>query len=142
MARMYLRKTLSGFVPVDEPSLEVFRKYKVGDTYRADVFKPRNYESHKLCFALLQLTYQNQERWTDFDDFRKAVAMAAGHTRELLTVSGEVIMLPGSLSFDALDEIEFSKVFGAMMSICADILGLTRPDLQAEVDRYASEIAA
>jgi len=139
MARLYLKKTLRGFEPADEPSMELWRKYKVGETYRADVVKPRSYQHHKLCFALLNLTYANQERWTDFESFRKAIAIAAGHTEELVTVHGEIIRLPKSLSYDALDEVEFTQVFSAMMNVCAEILGLTAPELEPEVSRYCNE---
>lgn len=142
MARMYLRKNLSGFVPADEPSMEIARKFKVNEIYRADVVKPRSYQHHKLCFALLNLTYANQERYSNFEDFRKAVAIAAGHTEELVTLHGEIVRLPASLSYDSLDEVEFTKVFAAMMTVCSELLGVERPDLQMEVDRYAGEIAA
>jgi hypothetical protein len=142
MARMYLRKNLSGFVPADEPSMEIARKFKVNEIYRADVVKPRSYQHHKLCFALLNLTYANQERYSNFEDFRKAVAIAAGHTEELVTLHGEIVRLPASLSYDTLDEVEFTRVFAAMMTVCSELLGVERPDLQMEVDRYAGEIAA
>lgn len=139
MARLYLKRTLRGFEPADEPSAELCRKYKQGEVYRADVVKPRSYQHHKLCFALLTLTYQNQERYTDFESFRKAVTMAAGHTEELITIHGEIIRLPKSISYDALDEVEFTQVFGAMMNVCAEILGLTAPELEPEVSRYCNE---
>lgn len=140
MARLYLRKTLSGFAPADEPSADLAKKYKIGEVYRADVVKPRSYQHHKLCFALLNLTYSNQERYSNFEDFRKAVAIAAGHTEELVTLHGEIIRLPASLSYDSLDEITFTQVFGAMMTVCAEILGgLGRDELEAEVSKYCDE---
>lgn len=139
MARLYLKKTLRGFEPADEPSMELWKKYKQGEVYRGDIVKPRSYQHHKLCFALLNLTYANQDRWSSFENFRKAVAIAAGHTEELLTVHGEIIRLPKSLSYDALDEVEFTQVFGAMMTVCAEILGMEAPDLEPEVSRYADE---
>jgi hypothetical protein len=139
MARLYLKKTLRGFEPADEPTLEAWKKYKTGEIYRGDVVKPRSYKHHKLCFALLNLTYLNQEQWKDFESFRKAVAIAAGHTEELVTVDGEIVYLPKSLSYDALDEIEFTAVFGAMMTVCCRILGVGSSELEAEVSRYADE---
>lgn len=139
MARVYLKRTLRGFEPADEPSLELWKKYKQGEVYRGDIVKPRSYQHHKLCFALLNLTYANQDRWSSFENFRKAIAIAAGHTEELLTVHGEIIRLPKSLSYDALDEVEFTQVFGAMMTVCAEILGMEAPDLEPEVSRYADE---
>jgi len=139
MARLYLRKTLRGFEPADEPSREVWKQYKQGEVYRGDIVKPRSYQHHKLCFALLNLTYSNQERWGDFESFRKAVALAAGHVEELVTLEGEIVRLPKSLSYDALDEIEFTQVFSAMMTMCAQILGVTAPELEGEVSRYADD---
>jgi hypothetical protein len=140
MARLYLTKTLSGFIPADEPSLEVWRRFKLGESYRADIVKPRSYQHHKLCMALLNLTYMNQDRYQNFEPFRKAVAIAAGHTEELVTVDGEILKLPKSLSYDALDEIEFTKVFGAMMTVCAHLLhGMGLEELEAEVSKYCDE---
>jgi hypothetical protein len=140
MASLYLRKTLSGFVPNDEASAELWRRYKQGGVYRADVVKPRSYQHHKLAFALLNLTFDNQDRYTDFETFRKAVALAAGHVEELVTLEGEIVRLPASLSFDSLDEIEFTRVFGAMMTVCANLLhDMGRDELAAEVSVYANE---
>lgn len=139
MARLYLRRTLTGFSPADEPSSDIARKYKVGEIYRADIVKPRSYQHHKLCMALLTLTYQNQERYTSFDMFRKAVALEAGHVNEIIKLDGEVVLEPGSLSYDALDEVEFTRVMASMMTICAQILDVTEPELAGEVSRYADE---
>lgn len=139
MARLHLQKTLSGFVPADEASRETWAKYKLGEVYRGDVVKPRSYQHHKLCMALLQLTFNNQERYTSFEMFRKAVAIAAGHVNEIITLDGEVTIEAGSLSYDALDEIEFTKVFGAMMTVCCGILGVASSELEGELSRYADE---
>ena len=137
---MYLKKTLTGFVPADEPSLEIARKFKLNEVYRADVVKPRSYRHHKLIMALLNLTYANQEQYEDFEMFRKAVALAAGHVEELVTVDGEVVPLPKSINYDTLDELEFTKVAGAMMTVCCSILkGIGADELEAEVSRYADE---
>lgn len=137
---MYLKKTLSGFAPADEPSLEIARKFKLGEVYRSEIIKPRSYRHHKLIFALLNLTYANQEQYDDFEMFRKAVAVAAGHVDELVTVDGEIIRLPKSINYDTLDEIEFTKVSGAMMTVCCRLLkGIGADELEAEVSRYADD---
>lgn len=140
MARIFLKKTLSGFLPADEPSAEACKKYKIGEIYRADIVKPRSYQHHKLIMALLNLTYENQERYTSFEVFRKAVAFAAGHIVEYPSLDGEVIREADSLSYDRLDEVDFTRVAGAMMTVCAEILGgMGIPELEAEVSRYADE---
>ena len=138
MARLFLKRTLSGFEPADDASKDSWRKYKVGEIYRAEVVKPRSYRHHKLAFALLNLTYENQDRYTSFDHFRKAVAIEAGHVEELIKLDGEVLLQPKSISYDALDEVEFGRVMSAMMTVCANILGMQNlRELEAEVSKYA-----
>lgn len=138
--KQYLRKTLTGWAPADEASEDAWRAYKLGDVYRADVVKPRSYQHHKLAFALLNLTYANQEQYTSFEHFRKAVAIEAGHVDELIGLDGAIYLQPKSISFDALDEIEFTKVFGAMMTVCCRILGdMGYDELEGEVSRYADD---
>lgn len=145
MARLYLKRTLAGFSPADEPSAETARKYKVGETYKAEVVKPRSYKEHCLCMALLSLTYENlperyEGQWPTFQAFRRAVAEAAGHVDEYVTLEGEVRRTGRSLSYDSIpDNVEFGQVMADMMAICSRILGVEEPELAAEVSRYASE---
>ncbi len=143
MARIYLKRVLTGFVAADEPSATLLRRYKVGEVYRADVVKPRSYKHHKLIMALLNLTFENlPERfarsYASFDQFRYAVALEAGHSESFVTLHGEILTQPKSISYDAIpDDVEFGKVASAMMTICARILEMTEPELAIEVAKYA-----
>jgi hypothetical protein len=138
VADIYLKRTLTGFVPADEASQEVTRKYKVGDVYRAKVVKPRSYLHHKLCMALLNLTFENQDRYDNFDTFRYGVAVDAGHCEDIIAPSGEVFRMPKSISYDALDEVEFTQVMASMMTVCANLLGgMELRELEAQVGIYA-----
>lgn len=144
MARVFLKRTLTGFQPADEESLETCRKYKIGETYRADVVKPRSYQHHKLCMALISLTYETlpekyQQLWPTPKKFRRMLADAIGHTDEYVTRDGEVRSTPLSLSYDDIpDDVEFGRIFGAMMTVCAHLLGIENlHELEAEVSLYA-----
>lgn len=145
VARIYLQRTQSGFVPADEPSLEIARKYKIGEVYRADVAKPRSYQHHKLCMALLNLTFEHlPERYAmcypTFDTFRYAVAKESGHCEAFVDLQGEITSVPKSISYDAIpDDVEFGKIMAAMMTICANILQVEQPLLEQEVARYADQ---
>jgi hypothetical protein len=90
--------------------------------------------------SLLTLTFENQERYTNFNVFRKAVAYAAGHIVEYPSLDGEIIREADSLSYDRLDEIDFTKVAAAMMTVCAHLLGdMNLNELEAEVSRYCDD---
>jgi hypothetical protein len=145
MTQLFLKKTLRGFEPADEPSEEAWKKYKLGHAYRAEIVKPRSYQHHKLAMALLSLTYENlpepyEGRWPTFTAFRRAIAEAAAHVDEYVTLDGEVRRVGRSMSYDSIpDDVEFGRVVADMMTICAQILGVSQPELAAEVSRYASD---
>lgn len=141
MADIFQRRTLAGWVPADAPSEEEWRKQKPGVVYRAKITKPRNYRHHCLFMALLELTFHNQEQYTDFKMFRRAIALAAGHVDQVITLDGEPTLVPLSYSYDELpDEDDFTKAFGAAMTACARILrDANLNDLEGEVSRYADE---
>lgn len=144
MARVFLRRTLRGFEPATDSDVETLRRFKIGDVMRADVVKPRSYQFHKLAFALLTLTFNSQNRYAKFEHFRAAVQIAAGHVEELITLDGEVYLVPKSISYEALDQVEFERVFAEMMRVCADefLAGTKHSILRAEVERYAAEQSA
>lgn len=140
MADLFLERTLSGYIPADDKSKDVWRKHKLGEKYRAKVAKPRNYKHHCLFMTLLEMTFENQDRYTDDRMFRRAVALAAGHVDQFITLDGEPQLIPKSYSYEELpDEDDFTKEFGKAMTVCAAILGHTCPDLEGEVSRYANE---
>ena len=143
MASVYLKRTLTGLVAADEPSAGLLRKYKVGGVYRADIVRPRSYKHLCLVMALLTVTYENlpekyARSYASFDQFRYAVAEAAGHSESYISLEGEIRTMPKSISYDAIpDDVEFGKVAAAMMTVCARILEMSEPELAAEVARYA-----
>lgn len=137
----FIRKTLSGWAPADEQSQTMHKRHKAGQVYRADIVQPRNYKHHCLFMALLDLTFQNQEKYTDDWAFRTAVALEAGHVKQFVNLDGEVCFMPLRYSYDDIpDEQDFTKAFGAAMTVCAGILRMNDLDqLEAEVSRYADE---
>jgi hypothetical protein len=141
MATLFLKRTLVGFSPADMPSERKMKGYKVGAVMRAEIVQPRNYRHHCLFMSLLSLTFKNQEKHTDPQSFRRAVAFEAGHVEEFQTLDGEIHRIPLAYSYDELpDESEFSVKFAAAMEVCAKILhNMDRGELAREVERYADE---
>lgn len=143
MADLFLKVTLRGFEPNDEQAEAYRRALKIGTVVRATVKIPRYGPHHRMVFALLQLTYSNLPEqyaamWPSFEHFRKAVAVEAGHFEELIARDGEIYRIPGSLSYDTLDELQFDRVSKAMLRICAEILQVEEPQLAQEVERAAA----
>jgi hypothetical protein len=140
MADIWLKRTLTGFAPADDEATETAKRYKLGELYRGKIVKPRSGPAHRLCFALLSLTFANQDTYKDFRQFRRWLAWKVDHTDEVMDPSGEIIKFPRSLSFDDVDQVEFDKLFPKMMTACAHLLhDIGLEELEAEVARYADE---
>lgn len=140
MAKVWLKRTLAGFVAADDEAQELVKRYKLGELYRADIVKPRSGPAHRLCFALLSLTFANQDVYTDARKFRRALAWDVDHVDEVMLPSGELVKFPRSLSYDDVDQVEFQVLFPKLMTVCAHLLhGMDLKELEAEVARYADE---
>jgi hypothetical protein len=140
MAKVLLKKTLTGWSPADEDSASVHRRHKLGTVLKGTVVQPRNYRHHCLFMALLELTFDNQDKYDNPKMFRRAVALAAGHVDQIITLDGECHLVPLSYDYDTIpDEADFTREFGAAMSVCCGILKMTAPELEGEVSRYADQ---
>lgn len=140
MPKVLIKKRLDGcLVPSDHLAEDALRKIKAGTDIWAEIRIARNPKFHKLYFALISLTFQNQERYANAEHFRKAVQMAAGHVEEIHGIDGTIYEVPRSIAWDQLDDAEFGELFPQVMKVCAQILGDLDLDLlRAEVIRYAS----
>lgn len=140
MAKILQRRTLTGWIPASAESEAVWRKQKLGEVYGADIAKQRNYKHHCLFICLLEMTFENQERYTDDKAFRRAIAYEAGHVEEFMTMDGEIHRQALPYDYEHLpDEDDFTKEFGKAMTVCAAILKMTAPALEDEVARYAGQ---
>src|SRR5688572_24455728 len=139
--KCFVRKTLAGWAPHDAQAETLHKRCHIGQAYRADIVQPRNYRHHCLFMALLELTFNNQEQYEDAWAFRTAVALAAGHVRQYITLDGEIQYVPLRYSYDDIpDEGDFTVEFGKAMTVCARLLGnMEMLELEAEVSRYADE---
>lgn len=145
MADVYLRKTLTGFVPADEASREVHGQYKLGEVYRASIVRPRSYQEHKLCMALIDLTYSNlpekmHRTWPTPRIFRRMLADAVGHVEEFHTRDGERKTSALTLSYDDIpDNVAFRAIYRLMLDVCAHLLGMSSlTELEEQVAQYAA----
>lgn len=144
MAELYLKRTLSGFSPADEASSDAMKSYKIGETYRADVVKPRNLKNHRRWWALCNLIYQNTEQYKSVDQVHDHLKILAGHCTQIVSKStGEVYLVADSIAFGRLDEAQFQEVFGrAVNAVVEHILpGIEVDSVSLEIERICGVAA-
>lgn len=128
MTELVLAKTAGGaLVPVDPDSAAFVAKLKVGAGVRGKFKRQRNLKFHRKAFALLwfafdmwdapQLEYQGQRVAKNFDRFRKDVTILAGFYTAVTNFRGEVRLEALSLSFDAMGDDEFERVYKAILGV-------------------------
>ena len=126
---LYLTKRTDGlFSPSYSSDYEAAKKIKPGDTVKAQIKKPRNVEFHRKFFALLNMAFENQETFNNFEHFRAFMTMKAGYYQRIPTDKGEMY-LPDSISFAKMDQVEFEELYGAMIDTVGKFLDISREDI-------------
>lgn len=111
-------------------------KLKIGKIYEVKMTMPRNPIFHAKFFALLNLAYENQEMFTDFESFREFITSKAGYYIKTVTQNG-VFIKAKSISFAAMDQVEFEKLYSDVIdAIIREVLpGVEEGELKEEVQQ-------
>lgn len=129
------RKTNGSLQPMDERGEDVLRRIADGDTVTCDVKRPRNIQHHRLFFALLQLVYDNTERFASVDELLDVVKILTGHCRTFRLRDGAEVKIPRSIAFSRMNQDAFNAFFDrAVDAICQEIIPrIDKKALLAEV---------
>lgn len=136
MTQILCKRTVSGLSADDDAATAVLRKIKVGDVVRVEVRRPRNLSAHRRFFALVNLVYTNSEKFPSPDVARRVLTCRAGHALPYIIEStGEVLLIPESISFANMDQDEFDAFWQRVVKVvCDEILpGVTEADIEAEI---------
>lgn len=124
MADIFLTRTLHGLSAADDEAKEVLRGWKIGTTLRAKVSRMRNASHHRKFFALLNTVWQACGEYKTPESLLVNLKFRMGHTEEVLIVSsGEVLHIPRSISFAAMDQIEFDDFYERALAELCDMAG-------------------
>lgn len=133
--RFLARKDLGHLTPVDEAGEDALRKLRFGDTVMIEVKKPRNGQHHRLYWALVSMVWQNQERYETTEQLHNALKLSAGIYETITMPNGNEYRVPGSISFDKMDQTEFSAFYDRVCDLIAEhfLPGVTSEQLKREV---------
>ena len=139
-----MKKTASGKLePADGQALQVLKGIKTDTIVKAKITKPRNVMFHRKFFALLDLAFQNQDKYDAFEPFRKEVVMRAGWYVEHHHLTGAISYEAKSISFAKMDQIEFEELYWACIDVICKYLmpGMDRNALHSEVQEKIAGFA-
>ncbi len=115
---------------------EKMKRIKVGDFLECEIKKPRNYRFHKKFFALIQMIFQNQERYNNVDDLREDLTIEAGYYVKRENIKGELIKRAKSISFANMEEHEFSDFYSAVLDEIVKHFNFNKQDIIDNVEQY------
>lgn len=144
MSELFLKRTLHGFTAADEGSQDAMRKFKMGETYRANVVKPRNLRNHRRYWALVNLVYQNTEGYASAELVHAHLKLLAGRCSPVVSkATGETFLVPESISFSAMDEAEFQEFWArCIKAVCEHIIpGIEVDAVQYEIEKLCGVAA-
>ena len=132
---VYLKKTMSGYVPMYDSDYEACKKHKIGAEVKAKLTVPRNLQFHKKFFALIDLCYKNQDEYESSDVLRKILTMKAGFYEEVKTDQG-VLFWPLSISFASMDNVEFDDLYSKVVDQVIKMIGVTSEEIERELINF------
>lgn len=111
-----------------------------------DVHTPRNPRHHRLMFALLNEVIEAGAWDGSTDALLIWCKVAAGHVETTIGPTGELVYIPKSIRFEAMDQTSFNRFFDAAISaVCTRLLVgadayLLRMHIEQQVDRGHSQM--
>jgi len=121
-------------LPVDEEKLS---RWKFGDILACEVRKPRNAKFHRKFYALMNVVFDNQDKYDKFKDFIREIKLKTGVYDEHITTKGEIVYIPGSIAFHNMDDMEFEKFYSDAIDV---VLKHFIPTTREDTDKMVQEV--
>lgn len=135
--KISLVKTLSGvFKLAFDSDFENAKKIPVNEPFEIEYKKVRNYKFHKKFFALINMVYQNQERYNNIDELREHLTIASGYFNISYDLDGVEQKKVKSISFASMDEIEFNEFYNAVIDTIIKYFHFDRQDIIDNIEQY------
>ncbi len=117
-----------------------FDELPVNKLLRVNIVQQRNAPRHRLYRVILRLVVQNTDLFVSEDSLHKTLLVGCGVVEPIMTVAGEIIMVPSSTAYDAMDEDVFKAYFDQAMNIIETNLlpGIDLDDLLKEARKQAN----
>ncbi|MCP4651164.1 MAG: DUF1367 family protein [PVC group bacterium] len=138
MARFYVKKVFGKFEAADEESYNIMKKYKHGQTYTAEIWKPRDQIKHRKFFVLInQVVFPNQEKYDSKEALRREITLRCGYYNIHTTIKGKEIYMVKSIAFNKMDDIEFEELYSKAIDVIINhfLPASTEEELKDEVQR-------
>jgi hypothetical protein len=131
---MYLRKTHNGYYPA-YPSDEL-ESAKIKQGAEVKVTRARNSMHNRKMFAILNMYFDNQDKYANIDIARQILTIKAGFVEWVVGSDHVNYPFAKSWAFDKMGQEEFSKMYDAIIEIISKELKLTKDEVENHSKDY------
>ena len=133
-----LIKTLNGsFKLAYDSDYDKAKNIPLNEPFEVSYTKKRNAKFHRKFFALINLCYQNQEKFNNIDDLREELIICAGHYRVIFDLEHSTKKKKAnSIKWSNMDEIEFNKLYNDVLNVICDKFLFDKNDVLENVQQY------
>jgi hypothetical protein len=132
----HFRKDFGRLVPCDDVASAALAKIKHGAVVQVEIKRPRNILHHRKFFALLNLVFENQDKYEEPEHLLAALKTSVGHCDFLPGHNGMLVAIPKSIAFHKMDQTEFEAFYDRCVDKIARhfLPGVKSEDLRREVE--------
>jgi hypothetical protein len=118
----------SALVPVSQADEEIICGLSVGKEIEV-TFKHRRIPAQlRAYWWFLSYVVEATDAYPTAEHLHDALKFALGYTRQMVTLSGEIVIVPDSVALSAMDGLEFTEYFKRVQRLIAERFGIAMPE--------------
>lgn len=115
-------RTHAGFVPANDAAQRFADRVSMGALVELEGRQPRNLAHHRLFWSLMSWASENCEGYETAEQVCHTVKVLMGHCDFVPDGKSGLVAVPKSISFAAMDEVEFSNFHRKAMDAVLKLL--------------------
>ena len=132
---IHMKKTKQGLTPLYNSGYDSYQKLKLGWEGEVTFKQPRNISFHRKFYALINMAFENQEKFNNVTHYRKCLTIKAGFYTAY-EMDGWTHKEADSISFASMDGIEFEKLYSKMLDVIIKEMGITGEEVAQEIVNF------
>ncbi len=122
----------SAGLPVDDDAKRIFDTFQIGQKFEVIPWKERNYKFHQKIFSLLGLVIERNQNWKSAYFLLKLIQIDIQDVEVGVDMYGKVKQFPKSISFKAMSEPAFTRLFSRTLQHILDNIELLVPGMRRD----------
>ena len=135
MPKVFLYRSGFSFFPASNADTDIMYQFAEGEIIGCEVKKARNYKNHRRFFSLLNLAFENQDKFNNMGWFREYLLIASGNFESCETPTG-IMYRARSISFSNMDEIAFRELYRSVSQVIIDLCGIDQKTLENNLNLF------